>query len=103
MTRYVVVNGIGSDKIIYSGCDEDAAIEALGGGGREMYEVCLNQGHHELFIKRSIHLSGDKNSVGDIKIHKKVLDALLENFTPDKDGGESGVITRSMDLNSRFL
>ena len=104
MTRYVVVNGIGSNEIIYSGCDEDAAIKALGEGGREMYEISLNKvSKHGLFIERSIFLSGDKNLVGDIKIHKKVLDALLENFTPDKDGGESEVITRGMDLNSRFL
>ena len=64
------------------GSSNDVAIKALGEGGREMYEVCLNQGHHELSIKRSIHLSGDKNPGGSIGIHRNVLDALLGNFTP---------------------
>ena len=92
MTRYVVVNGIGSNEIVYSGCDEDAAIKALGEGGREMYEVCLNQGHHELSIERFIHLSGDKNKGGGIRIHRNVLDALLEDSTPDDDGDDDSAV-----------
>lgn len=78
MTRYVVVNGIGSDKILYVGCDEDAATKALGECGREMYEISLNKvSKHGLFIERSIFLSNNKNRGGGIRIHRNVLDALL--------------------------
>ncbi len=89
--KYVVVNGIGSDQILYIGCDKDAAIKALGGDGREMYEISLNEvSKHGLFIERSIFLSGDKNSGGGIRIHRNVLDALLENPTPASSGEGMG-------------
>ena len=91
MTRYVVVNGIGSDQILYIGCDECAVLKALGGGGREMYEISLNEvSKHGLFIGRSIFLSGDKNKGGNIRIHRNVLDALLGNFTLVSSGGVIG-------------
>ncbi len=88
--KYVVVNGIGSNEIIYCDSDESAAVRALGEGGREMYKVCFNQGNHELSIERFIHLSGDKNPGGSIRIHRNVLDALLGNFTPVSSGGVIG-------------
>ena len=79
MVRYIVIKGIGSENIVHSGDDEEVALGALCERGYEMYEIDLNPNAHGLRINKRIYFMGQKKIVEGIRIHRKVLDALLED------------------------
>jgi len=86
MKRYIVVNGVGSDDIIYNGNDRSAALEEFINpefiSDGEMYEIeiDLNSDVHNLSIGRSLSINGREEMMDRMRIHKNVLDALLEGF-----------------------
>ncbi len=84
MTRYIVVEGVGSDERVYEGEDRDAALRVLSEGRREMYELSSSSGAHELTIKSSIWLSGKQTSVGRLRGNRNVLMNLLEDSAWEK-------------------
>lgn len=83
MGKYVVVEHIGSDKIIYQGNDENVVRTVLESYPEaEVYDIAKGDGAHDLTIGRELQLGVSSIAEG-IRIHRNVLEALLHEL--DKD------------------